>query len=290
MPSSRDLHDPGIELRSPSLQEDSLLTEPPGKPKNTGVSSLSLLQGLFPTQESEWGLLHGRQILYQLNSQENSLASYMGLPVFLGVAGLRRAFSMLCASESRDCFYRGMDRTLVYALGRVHIVIQPSSCSESLLLWGPEAPIGGTRPCRGGQTGATQTGRAVVPERHHGGSWPGLAGLPDLAGWGERSRGEEGGPGLAVGVLPSQHSFHPDARLSLKGPGPHTLKAVSGWEDQSSAQGNGGAPCLSHRPEPPFLLSHSTGNESQCHGNFLHWGIKWSICLNSRCLFWLLYT
>ena len=134
MPSSRDLHDPGIELRSPSLQEDSLLTEPPGKPKNTGVGSLSLLQGIFPTQESEWGLLHGRQILYQLSSQGSSLASYMGLPVFLGVAGPTRAFSMLCASESRDCFYRGMDRTLVYALGRVHIVVQPCSCSESLLL------------------------------------------------------------------------------------------------------------------------------------------------------------
>ena len=34
-----------------------------GKPKNTGVGSLSLLQGLFLTQESNWGLLHCRQIL-----------------------------------------------------------------------------------------------------------------------------------------------------------------------------------------------------------------------------------
>ena len=37
--------------------------------QNTGVSSLSLLQGIFPTQESNWGLLHCRQILYQLSSQ-----------------------------------------------------------------------------------------------------------------------------------------------------------------------------------------------------------------------------
>ena len=29
-----------------------------GKPKNTGVGSLSLLQRVFPTQESNWGLLH----------------------------------------------------------------------------------------------------------------------------------------------------------------------------------------------------------------------------------------
>ena len=39
---------PGIEPRSPTLQADSLATEPPGKPKNIGVGSLSLLQGIFP--------------------------------------------------------------------------------------------------------------------------------------------------------------------------------------------------------------------------------------------------
>ena len=44
--------------------------EPPGKPKNTGVSSLSLLQRIFPIQESNWGLLHCRRILYQLSYQE----------------------------------------------------------------------------------------------------------------------------------------------------------------------------------------------------------------------------
>ena len=49
------------------MQADPLLTEPPGKPKNTGVGSLSLLQGNFPTLESNWGLVHCRQILYQLS-------------------------------------------------------------------------------------------------------------------------------------------------------------------------------------------------------------------------------
>ena len=38
--------------------------------QNTGVGNLSLLQGIFPTQESNWGLLHCRQILYQLSYQE----------------------------------------------------------------------------------------------------------------------------------------------------------------------------------------------------------------------------
>ena len=35
--------------------------------QNTGVGSLSLLQGIFPTQGSNPGLLHCRQIFYQLN-------------------------------------------------------------------------------------------------------------------------------------------------------------------------------------------------------------------------------
>ena len=62
-PSPGDLPNSGIEPRSPTWQADSLPAEPPGKPKNTGVASLSLLQGIFPTQESNWGLLHCRWIL-----------------------------------------------------------------------------------------------------------------------------------------------------------------------------------------------------------------------------------
>ena len=37
--------------------------------QNTGVGSLSLLQRIFPTQGSNPGLLHCRQILYQLSHQ-----------------------------------------------------------------------------------------------------------------------------------------------------------------------------------------------------------------------------
>jgi len=48
---------------------DSLRSELPGKPKNTGVGSLSLLQQIFLTQESNWGLLHYRWALYQLSYQ-----------------------------------------------------------------------------------------------------------------------------------------------------------------------------------------------------------------------------
>ena len=47
------LTNPGIKPRSPTLQMDFLSAEPQGKPKNPGVGSLSLLQGIFPTQKIE---------------------------------------------------------------------------------------------------------------------------------------------------------------------------------------------------------------------------------------------
>ena len=61
--SPGDLPDPRTEPRSPALQADSLPSEPPGEPKNTGVGILSLLQGIFLTQESNQGLLHCRWLL-----------------------------------------------------------------------------------------------------------------------------------------------------------------------------------------------------------------------------------
>ena len=68
-PSPGDLPNPEIKLTSLALAGDFLTTEPPGKPhglyitlnpnpnpnspdQNTGVASLSLLQGIFQTQGS----------------------------------------------------------------------------------------------------------------------------------------------------------------------------------------------------------------------------------------------
>jgi len=65
-PPPGDFPKPGIESRCPALQADSLLSEPPEKSTNTGVGSLSLLQGNCLSQELNWGLLHCRWILYQL--------------------------------------------------------------------------------------------------------------------------------------------------------------------------------------------------------------------------------
>ena len=92
LPCPRDLPNPGIESRSPTFQEDSLLSKQPGKPKNTGVGCHALLQGIFPTWESNLGLLHCRWILYQLSHQGNPLGNmllyktymHMHTPTYLG--------------------------------------------------------------------------------------------------------------------------------------------------------------------------------------------------------------
>ena len=55
--------------------------ESQGKPKNTGEGSLSLLQRIFPTQKLNGGLLHCRWILYQLSYQGNPISPTPGLLV-----------------------------------------------------------------------------------------------------------------------------------------------------------------------------------------------------------------
>ena len=72
LPSPGDLPNPGIKPRSPASQVDSLPSEPPAKPKKNGVGSLSLLRGIFLAEELNLGLLHCRQILYQLSYQGSS--------------------------------------------------------------------------------------------------------------------------------------------------------------------------------------------------------------------------
>ena len=71
----------GGESESCSVMSDSLWTHGLYRPwnfpgRNTGVGSLFLLQGIIPTQESNWGLLYCRWILYQL--------SYQGSPILEG--------------------------------------------------------------------------------------------------------------------------------------------------------------------------------------------------------------
>ena len=65
-----------IEQLSAAVQVDFLSSETLGKPKHTRVAGLPLLQGVFPTQDSNQSLLLCRWILYQL--------SYQGSPYMYG--------------------------------------------------------------------------------------------------------------------------------------------------------------------------------------------------------------
>ena len=69
MHSSRGSSKPSDQTQVSHVAGDSLLSQPLEKLKNTGVGSLSLLQGNLLTQESNWCLLHCRWILYQLSYQ-----------------------------------------------------------------------------------------------------------------------------------------------------------------------------------------------------------------------------
>ena len=80
--------------------------------QNTGGGSLSLLQGIFPTQESNWGLLHCRRILYQQNYQGSSACR--GLTVF-GDGGLQEV--KVKVTQSCQTLCNPMDYT-------VHAILQ----------------------------------------------------------------------------------------------------------------------------------------------------------------------
>ena len=67
--------------------------------QNTGVGSLALLQGIFPTQESNPGLLYCRRILYQLSHKGSPSP-----PVISSVkAKLLVTQSCLTLCDSKDC-------------------------------------------------------------------------------------------------------------------------------------------------------------------------------------------
>ena len=130
-PSPGDLPHPGIKPRSPTLWTDALPSEPSGKSKqkwkslnhvwlfetlwtiqssgpNTGVGSLSLLQGIFSTQGLNPGLLHCRQILYQLSHKGSPSAMKLSLNkvALWGTGGCCRcSVAKLCPTlcDPMDC-------------------------------------------------------------------------------------------------------------------------------------------------------------------------------------------
>ena len=117
-PSPGDLLNPGIEPRSPALHADSLLSESSGEPKNTGVGSLTILQGIFPTQKSNQSLLHCRQILYQLSYQGSPWLCMWGF-----ISGLSLLFCCLYV-----CLYAN---TILFWLSSFVIYFEVRKCGAS---------------------------------------------------------------------------------------------------------------------------------------------------------------
>ena len=76
--------------------------------QNTGVGSLSLLQGIFPTQGLNLGLPHGRQFLYQL-SHKGELKKKFVLFSSLDFPG---------GSDGKVSAYNAGDQVSVLGLGR----------------------------------------------------------------------------------------------------------------------------------------------------------------------------
>ena len=75
-----------METRPPTLQVDSLPSEPPGKPKNTGVGSLSFLQGIILTQETNGDLCIAGAFFTRWASREVHHPSY---PVLIGLVSFQ---------------------------------------------------------------------------------------------------------------------------------------------------------------------------------------------------------
>ena len=114
-PPPGNLFNPGIKPKSPALQADSLPSEPPERPKNTGAVSLSLLQGIFLTQESNQGLLHCRYILYQLSYQESPVLCLPDLKIFSVIKKWYATLHMPCR------FFLGLNINIT--LSQQHLVI-----------------------------------------------------------------------------------------------------------------------------------------------------------------------
>ena len=89
-PFSRGSSRPRDRTQVSLIAGDSLPAEPQGKPRNTGVGSLSLLQQIFLTQELNRGLLHCRWILYQLSPCYSGSWWWTGRPGVLRFMGSQR--------------------------------------------------------------------------------------------------------------------------------------------------------------------------------------------------------
>ena len=78
-----------LRVMSDSLQPHRLYSPWNSPGQNTGMGSLSLLQGIFPTQGSNPGVLHCRRVLYQLSHKGSPLKGvHLSKPGFLSLGAV----------------------------------------------------------------------------------------------------------------------------------------------------------------------------------------------------------
>ena len=107
---------------SDSLQPHGLYSPWNSRGQNTGVGSLSLLQGIFPTQGLHPGLPHCRRILYQLSRKGSPWANSFIRHVFASVptsAIFRKLNKLVSGVPAHNtqlanvCFYHQVSSLLV---------------------------------------------------------------------------------------------------------------------------------------------------------------------------------
>ena len=99
--------------------------------QNTGVGSLSLLQGIFPTQGSNPGLLHCRWILYQLSHKGSPrIPEWVAYPFFSGSSQPRDQTQVSCIS---DGFFTNWATTYIKFINK-HIYIR-GPCLHTFSSW-----------------------------------------------------------------------------------------------------------------------------------------------------------
>jgi len=81
---------------------------------NTGVGCHALLQGICPTQESNWGLLHCRQILHQLSYQESPLVHLITMrpKAYLWASLVTQTVKNMPAMQETQVWYLGWEDPL----------------------------------------------------------------------------------------------------------------------------------------------------------------------------------
>ena len=113
--------------------------DPPGQ--NTGVGSLSLLQGIFPTQGSKPGLPHCRWVLYQLSHKGSPwILEWVTYPFSSLSSWLRNQATCTAGGFFTNWAIRGAP-----SLGLGFCISHKLQMMSTLLVWRPHIEEGSKR-------------------------------------------------------------------------------------------------------------------------------------------------